>query len=73
MTRAIIIIFLWDCWGLMGSPSDPRGRTSHPITIGVGTFSRGDDYGPVYIARHFGWFEGRLKVSASTKKFSIWS
>jgi len=28
--------------------------------VGIGTFSQAIDYGPVYVARHFGWFEQSL-------------
>lgn len=30
-------------------------------SVGIGTFSEAIDYGPFYVARHFGWFEQALK------------
>jgi sulfonate transport system substrate-binding protein len=31
------------------------------LQIGIGTFSQAIDYGPVYVARHFRWFEEALQ------------
>lgn len=38
-----------------------RPDTLSVARIGVGTFSQAIDYGPVYVARHFGWFEEALR------------
>ena len=32
--------------------------------VGMGTFSQAIDYGPMYVARHFRWFEQALKKKA---------
>jgi sulfonate transport system substrate-binding protein len=35
--------------------------------VGIGTFSQAIDYGPVYVARHFGWFEQALDAADGSK------
>ena len=35
--------------------------------VGVGTFSQAIDYGPVYVARHFGWFEDAVRETGVEK------
>ena len=42
-------------------------RSSQPASlaqIGIGTFSQAIDYGPVYVARHFEWFEQSLRQAS---------
>ncbi len=38
-----------------------RSDTTNVAQIGIGTFSQAIDYGPIYVARHFGWFEEALR------------
>lgn len=37
-----------------------RSETPIVTRVGIGTFSQAIDYGPVYVARHFDWFEEAL-------------
>lgn len=62
LTVAIVAAFTWFILR--------RGETqkSSPIIIGVGTFSEAIDYGPVYVARHFNWFEDALRAVGVTKE-----
>lgn len=48
----IILVGLWIGFRSPDSLSIPK--------VGIGTFSQAIDYGPVYVARHFGWFEQAL-------------
>ena len=45
-----------------------ESQKSGHITVGIGTFSEAIDYGPVYVARHFGWFEDALKAVGVTQE-----
>lgn len=38
-----------------------------PTQVGIGTFSQAIDYGPYYVARHFGWFEQALSQVGGAK------
>jgi sulfonate transport system substrate-binding protein len=59
---AIIAVVLWFALRPGGAPKPNQ------ITIGIGTFSEAIDYGPVYVARHFGWIEGALKRVGITQE-----
>lgn len=63
MSRAIVVVLAVAVVGaLLWFVLKPKERKDdEQITIGIGTFSQAIDYGPVYVARHFGWFEGALK------------
>ena len=40
------------------------------IEVTIGTFSKAVDYGPLYIARHFGWLEDQnLEISLNFSEF----
>jgi sulfonate transport system substrate-binding protein len=61
-TIGIVAVVVWLALRPSGAP-----KTSH-ITIGIGTFSEAIDYGPVYVARHFGWIESALKDVGITQE-----
>jgi len=50
---ALIVLALWS------GNRKPDSTTLR--SVGIGTFSQAIDYGPVYVARHFGWFEQALR------------
>ena len=39
-----------------------KTQKSRHLKVGIGTFSEAIDYGPVYVARHFRWFEEALRA-----------
>jgi sulfonate transport system substrate-binding protein len=49
---AVILFAFWFSYRSPGPGTAPE--------VGIGTFSQAIDYGPVYVARHFGWFEQAL-------------
>jgi sulfonate transport system substrate-binding protein len=49
----VILAAVWIAYRLSGQPEVAK--------VGIGTFSQAIDYGPVYVARHFGWFEEALR------------
>jgi len=38
------------------------------LDVGIGTFSQAIDYGPVYVARHFRWFEEALQSAGVARE-----
>lgn len=53
---AVVLVILVAVWIAYRSPSQPE-----VAKVGIGTFSQAIDYGPVYVARRFGWFEEALR------------
>lgn len=41
--------------------TDERNTEPASKRLGIGTFSQAIDYGPFYVARHFGWFEDAVR------------
>src|SRR5260370_13321450 len=70
IARPIIIVLAVAIVGSLAWLALRPGETKKfgSITIGIGTFSEAIDYGPVYVARHFGWFEGALKGAGITRE-----
>ena len=54
-SSGILLLVFLALWTSYRTPSP-----SNVLRVGIGTFSQAIDYGPVYIARHFGWFEQAL-------------
>ena len=44
-----------------------KSDTPDVAQVGIGTFSQAIDYGPVYVARHFGWFEEAVRKTGVEK------
>ncbi len=63
-TPQILVIGLVAVLSGCGGQTEPDSSRSAPI--GIGTFSQAIDYAPVYVARHFGWFEEELKKVGAT-------
>ena len=57
---AVVLVILAAVWIAYRSPSQPE-----VAKVGIGTFSQAIDYGPVYVARHFGWFEEALREAGA--------
>ncbi len=59
--RALIIAISVSLFAIVAIWIGSRKPETPIVTrVGVGTFSQAIDYGPVYVARHFGWFEEAL-------------
>jgi len=68
--RPIIIVLVVVIVGVLAWLTLRRGETqkSQHIVVGIGTFSEAIDYGPVYVARHFRWFEEALQAAGLPDK-----
>ncbi len=55
VTVSVLLLAVVAIWVSTQKPDTPS-----VARVGVGTFSQAIDYGPVYVARHFGWFEEAL-------------
>jgi sulfonate transport system substrate-binding protein len=51
-------------FGVAWFPLMPSAQPEAP-EVGIGTFSQAIDYGPMYVARHFRWFEQAIKKAGA--------
>ncbi len=61
LAGSVIGVFLGAGYGCRIAPK------AGPTQVWIGTFSQAIDYGPVYVARHFGWFEESLRGGDSVE------